>query len=367
MRSKLFSSIVPGRAQQQAARPVGRVWPNGEFSLGYVPVLEDADHIRGGYLQGAAPPLDKYVGDDVLEQLELWADTTAGGDSVHGQPCTESLTLSEALNSHEPPPRAAYGLKGLTVNGRKMIRSGCYLLEQRLGRGDCVMVTLTVPELDIDSRVAVAKGWGILTNRLVQYLTRELVSQGRKPTIIGCVEIQSGRLAKYSQGYLHLHLIAPAHSNMGRTWAIDSGDLLAWWASALERIVGHSLPHRPRIETAIVEKSVEAYLAKYLSKGSSEELDAFIADLGEECVPGQWWFCSAPMRHAIIDNTMSGASCGVLLEAMVEYLLEQGDGEGFEYIRHVDRKVGGSLVTCGWVGRMSQELRAELDSMLRPS
>jgi hypothetical protein len=120
----------------------------------------------------------------------------------------------------------------------------------------------------------------------------------------------------------------------------------------------------PRIETAVVEKSVEAYLSKYLSKGSGDEMAGFIEDLGEDCVPGQWWFCSAQMRDAIRASTVHGAACGTLLESMIEHLLEQGTGEGFEYIRHVDRRVGGHLVTCGWVGRLSEDLREELVSML---
>jgi hypothetical protein len=133
----------------------------------------------------------------------------------------------------------------------------------------------------------------------------------------------------------------------------------------LERVIKSTLPCLPRVETAVVEKSVEAYLSKYLSKGSGEELAAYIEDLGEECVPGQWWFCSARMREAINDNTLAGANVGALLETMVEHLLEVGTGEGFEYIRHVDRPVGGHLVTCGWVGRLAPEMRRELDTMLR--
>jgi hypothetical protein len=247
-----------------------------------------------------------------------------------------------------------------------MIRSGAFLLEDRLGKEDVVMITLTVPTLSREGRLAVAENWGSLVNRLVQYLSRELSSQGRPAAVVGCVEVQTARLEKYRQAYLHLHLVCPAHSNKGRYWAIEAGALRAWWKAALERVTKTTLPNPPRVETAIVEKSVEAYLAKYMSKGTGEELEAFVADLGEDSIPGQWWFCSAPMRQRIVAETYHGPNCGALLEAQIQHLLELGSGEGFEYIRHVDRKVGKSLVTCGWVGKLSPGLRQDLTSMLCP-
>ena len=364
MRTQLFKSVIPGRATENSTTAVGRIWPNGEFSIGYVPVMEEADTRRYEYLPDVVPMLTPEDDDYYFDQLEFWEEGEDAADSVHGLPCNVPLTLSNASDSHNPPPRTKQGLKGLTAKGRKMIRSGAYLLEQKLGKDDCVMITLTVPTLGRDARRAVAEQWGTLTNRLVQYLSRALLKQGRKPAIIGCVEVQTGRLKEYRQGYLHLHLICPAHGNRGRVWAIDTKDLIAWWKGALERVINNTLPHSPRVETAIVEKSVEAYLAKYLSKGGNEDLAAYVEDLGEDAVPAQWWFCSSTMRDAIRDETLHGPNVGALLETMIEHLLNEGTGEGFQYVRHVDRPVGGNLVTCGWVGRLEPELLAELRDFL---
>lgn len=367
MRNKLFHSVIPGRNTVQEHSATGKIWPNGEFSLGYVPVMEDADRYRQGYLPGGPPLVTPEDDDEYFDQLDLWDEDEPSADSLSARLAGVPFTLSDAPNSHESPPRAKYGLKGLSAEGRRMIRSGAYLLEKKVGKEDVVMITLTVPTLPRAGRIAVSKQWGSLTNRLVQYLSRELLTQGRQPVIIGCVEIQTARLKKYAQAYLHLHLICPAHSNRGRTWAIDTGSLLQWWWRALERVSGTTLPHRPRIETAIVETSVEAYLAKYLSKGGDEVMWEYVDDLGEDCVPGQWWFASAPMRKAIRSGTVSGRNTGVLLESMVEYLLSEGDGEGFQYVRHVERRIGPNLVTCGWVGRFSEAVADELRMLLDPS
>jgi hypothetical protein len=348
------------------SKPVGRIWPNGEFTLGYGVEGEEGTRAEEWSWTGGHRGLTEEELDVRLECLDGWLDAVAAVYSVSARLACLHLTLSDTPNSHRSVPRPKYGLKGLTGKGRKMIRSGAYLLEKKLGKDDVVMITLTVPTLSRPERIAVAKQWGHLTNRLVQYLSRALEQQGRPAAIIGCVEVQTGRLKKYSEGYLHLHLVCPAHSNAGRTWAIDASDLRSWWKAAIERVTKTTLAHLPRVETAIVEKSVEAYLAKYLSKGSDEGMAEFVDDLGEECVPGQWWFCSAPMRDAIRKNTLSGDNCGALLESLVEHLLEMGTGEGFEYIRHVDRLVDGKLKTCGWVGRLTPETRAEIELMLCP-
>lgn len=367
MRNQFRSKLGTYQRSRRDEKPIARVWPNGEFSLGYAPTGEEGDSSNEWSWTGGHEGLSEDEIDERLRYLDGWLDAVAEVYSVSGRLATVYLTLSDTPNSHEPAPRAKYGMKGITGYGRKMIRSGAYLLEKRLGKDDVVMITLTVPALDRSGRVAVAQQWGSLTSRLVQYLNRELVKQGRAPVIIGCVEVQSARLEKTDEAYLHLHLICPAHSNVGRRWAIDASELRAWWKESLERVIKTTLPHLPRVETAVVEKSVEAYLSKYLSKGSDESLEAFVRDVGEECIPGQWWFCSSAMRAAIKAETLSGENCGALMESLIEHLLNQGTGEGFEYIRHIDRLADGRLKTCGWVGRLEPGLHSEVRAMLSVS
>ena len=344
--------------------PSGRLWPNGEFSLGYTKVGEEIDPSNEWMWCNAAPTVPEHELDARLEAMHELLEAVQDFYRLHAELAASGLSLSNVFNSHKHLPPTKKGLKGLTGKGTKMLRSACYLLEQKLGRDDCVMITLTVPTLGRAARVRLAQRWGVLTNRLVQYLSRELVRSGRSPAIAGCVEIQTGRLEKYRQAYLHLHLVCPAHSNTGGRWAIEADALRTWWNDAIERIVECKLPNMPRIETAIVEKSVEGYLGKYLSKGTGEELDSFIGDLGESAVPGQWWFMSSTMRNAINAATKSGKNVGVILDCFVNHVLESGTGEGLQYIRHIDCDMGGKLVTVGYVGRLDHDAAKEVREMM---
>lgn len=362
IRSRVGSYSMSG----QRMIPSGRIWPNGEFTLGYVKDGEESEEVSEWSWTGGDDGLSPNDLDERLECLHGWLDGVAGLYSVSGKLAQLALTLSGAPNSHREAEPTKYGLNGLTGTGAKMLRSACYLVEKRYGCADTTMATFTVPALPKDERVLVAQSWGVLTNRLVQYLKRELVKQGRRPVIAGCVEIQSARLESRCEGYLHLHVVWPAHSNKGRRWSVEAGAVRAWWKSALERIIGRTLEHTPRTETAIVKKSVEAYMGKYLSKGSDDCLGQFVADLGYESVPGQWWFASAEMKQWIKRETLAGRNVGALLEGYIDYTVTQGSGEGFEWLRHVDLLLDGRLVTVGYVGRLSQSTMDELGLMFCP-
>ena len=351
-------------SSKRTMSPSGRLWPNGEFTLGYSFDGEESDEVEDWAWTGGAGGLGSDELDERLVCLHGWLDCVQRVNEVDSAIALQILTLSNASYPETCKIPIKRGLKGLTGYGAKMIRSGCFLLEEKLGKEDCVMITLTVPTLSREDRRTLAQRWGLVTNELVKRLTLMLVKAERTPAIIGCVEIQTGRLEKFRQAYLHLHLVCPAHSNSGGQWAVDVHDLRTWWGKCLERHTGASLPHLPRVETAIVKKSVEGYLGKYLSKGTGDDLESFIEDLGSECIPAQWWFASAPMKAAIKRGTATGRNCGALLDSLVNHLLEEGTGAGFEYIRHVDCDFNGLPVTVGYVGRLDPKLRSEVFALL---
>jgi len=364
IRNKTRQAVGGYSSSKRTMSPSGRIWPNGEFTLGYTFDGEESGEVEDWAWTGGQKGLSGDELDERLECLHGWLDCVQRVNEVDSAIALQILTLSHASYPETCKIPLKRGLKGLTGYGAKMLKSGCFLLEEKLGKEDCVMITLTVPTLDRDARRTLAQRWGLVTNELVKRLTLMLVKAGRAPTVVGCVEIQTSRLEKYKQAYLHVHLVCPAHSNTGGQWAIDVHDLRAWWGNCLARHSGSSLPHMPRVETAIVKKSVEGYLGKYLSKGAGEELDAFIEDLGSDCIPAQWWFASAPMKAAIKRGTATGRNCGALLDSLVNHLLEEGTGAGFEYIRHVDCDFNGRPVTVGYVGRLDPALCKEVFAML---
>jgi len=365
MRNTIRSKV--GTYAQSSGRfiPTAKVWPNGEFTLGYAVDGEVSPESGEWTWTGGDKGLSPNELDERLECLHGWLDAVAEVYSVSGRLAAALLTLSNAPNSETAKPEVKYGLHGLTATGSKVLRSACFLMEEKFGKEDVTMATFTVPRLERAERILLARRWGVLTNDLVRRLKAYLVEAGRPPVIVGCVEIQSSRLESRKEGYLHIHAVWPAHSNTGGLWAVRAEEIRTWWKLAIERIIGRELPCAPRIETAIVETSVEHYMGKYLSKGSDDCLGQFVVDLGYESVPGQWWFASSEMKQWVNENTLGGRNLGVLLESYIEHTVTKGTGEGFEWLRHVDLLLSGRLITVGYVGRLSRETKDELDLLMK--
>lgn len=324
----------------------GRIWPNGNFSIGLGPVGQKALELEEGDFGNMARLRD---GEDIEEALA-------------------SLTLSNALNSHaqrEPP--AQRGLKGITSLGQQMLRSACYVMERDYGIHDLCFATLTVPNLPKGARFLLAQNWSELIRQFQQWVSRKLVAAGRPTKVCGCSEIQSSRLERSGEGYLHLHALWPSHSNAAsRLWVVEWEELRDWWERALVRFSCCELPYHPRVETAPVRKSAERYMGKYLSKGSGECLESFVQDLGECSVPPAWWFMTADLRRQVKSETASGPNTGTLLDAVIQHALEDGNLEVFEWIRPVMITFTDSPVHIGWCGRLRPALREDLLTFLSP-
>lgn len=324
----------------------GRIWPNGNFSIGTGPVGQEA--------------LELSDGDEV--------NLAAMPDGASLREAVGRLTLSNALNSHsEAVPPVQRGLKGITGLGQQMLRSGCYLMERDYGNSDLCFATLTVPNLPKGARFLLAQNWSELIRQFLQWVSRKLAAAGRPTKVCGCSEIQSSRLERSGEGYLHLHALWPSHSNAAaRRWVVEWEELRDWWERALARFSCCELPYHPRVETAPVKKSAERYMGKYLSKGSGECLDAFIEDLGECSVPPAWWFMTADLRHQVKAEMAHGPNTGTLLDAVIQSALEDGLEDVFEWIRPVMVTFTDIPVHIGWCGRLKPAHRDDLLAMLAP-
>lgn len=327
-------------------RYFGKIWPNGNFSIGTGP-----------------------VGSEALELSEVdGSNLAAWGDRPGLAEAVARLTSSNAPNSHtedsEAPQR---GLNGITGYGQQMLRSGCYVLERDYGNADLCFATLTVPALSGPARVRLAQSWSELVRQLGQWLNRRLAMSGRPTKWCGCVEIQTARLERSSEAYLHLHVVWPAHSNNGgRRWAVEWEELRSWWAKALCRFAGEASAHLPRVELAPVKKSAERYMGKYLSKGNGEALEAYILDVGVDAVPSTWWFMSATLRSQVKAETACGPNTGTMLDAVIQHVFVTGDFTVFEWVKHVEIQCGDRMITVGWCGRLRSGLRDDLLSLLSP-
>lgn len=327
----------PNRAG--AKRLSGKLWPTGEFSFGTFTERPD----------------------EALDDREVerhWDDAPA------------PLNLTNLPNSRTPPQcvlsagpegqkkpkekRGKYGKRGITGYGKKMLKSAGKLLQDRPQGYRLTFCTITLPPFPQSVRRAVSEGWGKMLNRLLEFLYRRLHRQGLPKAIICATEVQPGRLRETAEAYLHLHLVWPNHRRRQKGWAIAPNDLRDWMVSYLESHYSLSDVGHVNVNTQQVKKSASNYIAKYISKGS-EEVQAVIADVGEEGLPGQWWSMTKPLKEWVWLAMEAGEVTGERLHQWLNYAWDYDNFELFRYIYHVEVPINGVLVTVGWRGCLTPE------------
>ncbi len=340
-RNKIRARVGTVGATGFAKKPSGKIWPHGEWSLGYAKApMEPTDyHAENDYWR--LEPPSKERSSPLLDSPEEFSQ----GSSADRE-------------------KKKYGLKGITGYGRKMVQSGVAVMAERLGQRRLVFCTLTLPPLSPEGRVAVAESWGETLRQLIQWLTRRLEVAGLPKAVVSVSEIQPARLSKTGEGYLHLHLAWPSRRSTQEGFAVDIRELRAWWETRIARVC--NLPSVPttQIKIETVRSNVSAYMAKYMSKGA-EGLAAYKADCGLDGIPSQWWNMSKQARDWTFAAVCSGATTGELLENMVNGLFD-GCWETWPGgIRAVTVDIDGHKMTVGYAGYFDPPTLADLTSMLK--
>lgn len=327
-----------------ARKVSGRIWPCGDFSLGPVPSRPESD---------SSDEEVTYYSD---------ADIAAGVGPFQGQ---GPLDLSNVPKSHKHPSRTSVrGLKGITSNGRKMVKSAGAIIKRRYPRHRVTFCTLTLPTMSQVVRRELVQLWPEFARQLLQFLVRRLESQSLPKVVLSVTEIQPGRLAASGEACLHLHLVwlnVPARR--GR-WAIRPGDVRGWVESFLFRRLPGFDGGFVNVDVRPVRASIAGYMSKYMSKGS-ECLSEALQDWGADNCVKQWWNMTKDLRDAIKVEMLQGEDVGNLLESVVNWALENGVNDVFHWLRHVDLDLDGVMVTVGWRGWLKEEVRRDLCDILR--
>ena len=325
----------------------GTLWPNGEFSFAYVP--DDVTQVTRG------------------EECS-WA-MSGPGEGDEGASALD-LTLLNNSDKQNPtgtshPRRARYGLKGMTSEARRKVRSSAFLLQERYGRERLSFLTLTVPPLgDVSSERRLASRWHDAVHSLLRRLKTLLFQRKLPRYVVGVSEIQTSRYANTGQFPLHLHIVFVGRKRKRGSWGIHYSEFRETWAQILEGIVGHSIETRYLENVKEVEKDAGAYLGKYMSK-SQNEIEKVLEDGNEWMLPKQWWFSTKEMKSWLKTRTKRGARCGQLLESLVH---EVWDNPGLYpdlWLRRLSIRLDDFDYTAGWMGKMPLEWVQDLEGMLK--
>lgn len=300
-----------------------RIFPNGEFGVGFVP------H-RGISAQ------DRRYEDDcryARENAEIVADIEVGAQYPEGFIYTRKIIPGSppklGIGSESSRVPKKYGLKGITAHGKKTIRNAGTVIDKaaRSKYGHFVqMGTVTVPSYSPETMRNICTHWADIVRKFFQKLKRLYARHNRAFDYASVTEIQPQRLANRQEVGLHLHFLFTAVRCPRGDWILPDGVVRKKWQATLEIYLAQGDSGvTPNYRRESVNSSSAGYMAKYMSKGG-KEIKQVIEEFGEEYLPSQWWSVSTSVRTCIAKCTVKsmGAEAQKLLcicsEGMEQYL-----------------------------------------------
>lgn len=304
--------------------PMGRLWPNGQFSVGWT-----------------------YEAEELVREGEEWAWLPGSKAALNN--LVNSPKFSQGRRGKPQ------GQKGITSYGRKMVANAAYLMQRELGRENLGFGTLTVPDMPDENLKRLNERWGEVTRQLQQQIGRMLLRGRGSKEVCYVTEVCGKRLQSSGRVYLHIHLVFQSRSS-GGTWCLQVDELRKFWTELLSRVSGFRIAGWARIKLEVVKSSAEGYIGKYMSKGG--EILGVVIESGMACMlPKSWWGMTKEMRERLKRSVHKGRGLGERLLKVVDDFVES------EYCNKREMFVLPSLlrfegrsVLIGWYGRLSVDV-----------
>jgi len=321
----------------------GRLYPNGEFTLGYIPpprltpkekryndswssqfefVIRTFEKGWLGFVGLVNFNLHRFLADrsefvscrEFSQTDRLTGKKTTMVQFIYAIRKPPLIGLSLVSNSHNeiidnqlttPEPKKRKGLNGITSKGKRTIRNTAFLLQKTFGKKRLGFLTVTLPSFPDRPEISysLAREWPELVRQFTQETNRAIERKDKTALWTGCTEIQEERLDNYGEVAPHLHLIFLAH-NGNYDWYITANEFRSIWKRIIEaRIKSVFLEEievdtKASIDVKSVKKDAGNYLGKYMSKG--KEIVKKMIDKGfTDLVPTAWWHCCLKLKRIL--------------------------------------------------------------------
>lgn len=247
----------------------------------------------------------------LLPLLVAVYNAMSGNRALASQEGVEPLGLSTSLS---PRKRARRGSRGLTSHGKRIVRNGAHLLEQKVGKDQLAFATFTFPALHPDDWEAVLENWSKCLDNFKHRLSEALQRGGLPGLLVGCIEVQEKRRTRDGSPALHVHLVFQGRKRR-KSWLLTPKRLRKLWKNQWEKVLKFGYDWSATENVQRVVKSAGRYLAKYLSKGFKS-----VNPQGSEAemphIPA-WYVCSKALKLAIKMNTHKSYAIGEWLSESV--------------------------------------------------
>ena len=227
---------IPFRRAGGVLEPSGRLWPDGQFSIGYAPC--------GGMEREMSPS----------EYAEKWMP-----------PLGSSLPSNSHRDVDAGNPKR--GQKGITSYGKKVLKNAVWRMQRLYGKRSLSFVTLTLPSITFEESWYVSSNWSEILRVFYQKVVRRLELHGLPRVYAGCTELQPKRSNREEHPALHIHFVVVGRWRSRGAWALSPLDFRTMWMDSVKPYLQGKYSWDAVENVQMVKKDVSAYLGKYISKG----------------------------------------------------------------------------------------------------
>ena len=242
------------------------------------------------------------------------------GKHAAGGPLPDSDSLERAdldythesrlLSAANVETRTAYGTKGITTYGRRSVREGCAVLDEKYGKS-IAFITLTLPGSTKEALETFAAHSSEILDAYFQRVRKHFSNSYDENQVERAIDYV-GVWEAQTRGALHLHVAIGIfdHAMFVEMRRVHK----RWWCKLLKtysektgvdlfgRAQGGSWRNKWRYvqtDCSLVEKSVKRYMSKYMTKGSANGEPLPFA------TPRRWWLMSRELRQEVISRRES--------------------------------------------------------------
>lgn len=261
------------------------------------------DYEKAGNQEMANYFADRYASEILSGRYEVENSDryVVDGDDLAVSP----MGLSDATICHKSSTKnskkaAKRGSKGITTHGKRQVRCGCVLLEQKYTKNCLSFLTATLPAFSnvLEFRL-ICKNWSYLVRAFVQELKRILARRGISQSMVWVTEIQEDRYQYSGEVAPHLHLVMVGKKNrFDKHWAISKGEVRSLWERLLGNLLGRPVTCQAATRVERPRKSLQGEFSSYLSKGG-KMFEQIVKDGKSDQLPSNYSGCTDNLKRAI--------------------------------------------------------------------
>lgn len=192
--------------------------------------------------------------------------------------------------------RGRYGLKGISINGMRRVREGCYLLQRKYHRRlgfYTLTCPYTVPELIWEFNKGIAE----IARRFFQDCKKLYEAENQVWSNVFVYEYQDARYQSSGIPVLHIHYVAPCYKRGTTEWVLTATEIRYLWMLSVAAVCGVESDTSASVDAQVIQTSAAGYISKYLSKGGNTV--HYLGEIAPSQLPSQWWGCTNNIRKCI--------------------------------------------------------------------